>query len=82
MASSIQTTLDVRPKPLNGVHMNDASSIFFSGMVNNLVVITDLSDLVVASQFIREDRAVRFGMSPDDGVQALDRSPSKRRPLS
>ncbi len=65
MTSSIQTTLDIRPKTFDGVHMNDASSILFSGMVNDLVSITNLSDLVIASEFICKDLATVFSMCPD-----------------
>ena len=61
MASSIQTPLDVRPQPFNRVDVHDAPCVLLGGMVYPLVAVSELLDIVVASEFVRKDLRVQIG---------------------
>lgn len=69
MASSINATFGQRPKAFNGVHVNDASSVLFSGMSNLFMVVSKLLDEVVTSKFVRVNVGIdiRRYLLPEDG---------------
>lgn len=68
MASTINTTLDQRPKALNGVRVNDTTSVDFGGVFNPLMGVSELLYQVVAAEFIGIDFGVdvRRGLLPQD----------------
>jgi hypothetical protein len=68
MASTINTTFNETPKALNGVRVNDTTSVDFGIMLNPFMSISELTNKVVTSEFIGKDFGVdvRRGLLPQD----------------